>query len=78
MAISVAGCAFALALFRTGWKIHALPGELYCERNGEKLEPFTLIARVADGEVKAEEWTAICARLGIADESVIVVKQAHA
>lgn len=78
MAIGVAGGVLALALFSTGWKIHALPGELYCEKDGESLEPFAVMGKVARGEMTEEEWSNLCTRLGIADLPVIATHQAHA
>lgn len=37
MARGIAGCAFCLVLLRDGWTFHTLPGQMFCEKNGERI-----------------------------------------
>jgi hypothetical protein len=70
MARAVAGCAFALALLRDGWTFHTLPGEMYCEKNSERLQPFHVATKLSRGELSPTEWLEMCARLGITNLSL--------
>jgi heat shock protein HtpX len=70
IARGVAGCALALALLRDEWIFHTLPGEMYCEKNGERLQPFQVANKLGRGELSPTEWREICTRLGIANLSL--------
>jgi len=66
--ISVLGAAFALALHAQGWAIEAEPGESIVARKGDAtVEPFTIVAKLAAGELKLDDWQKQCASLGIAN-----------
>jgi heat shock protein HtpX len=67
MAAGVAGCALALALSADGWTFHTMPGEMYCEKKGQRLEPFVLTRQLTKGEITAEQWRELCATTGIMD-----------
>ena len=59
------GCALCLVLLRQGWTFHTLPGEMYCEKNGMKLEPFAMVERLDQRRITAEQWKEMCTRAGI-------------
>jgi hypothetical protein len=70
MAVALAGCALALLLLDKEWTFHTLPGEMYCEKNGERLQPFTTARMLATGELPPEKWRESCIRLEIAGLSL--------
>ena len=78
MARGIAGCGFCLALLRDGWTFHTLPGQMFCEKNGERIQPFQLVRRVSTGELPVEEWQEMCARIGIQDLPLIVEQSSAA
>jgi Zn-dependent protease with chaperone function len=78
MASGLAGCALALALYRSGWAFHTLPGEAYCEKNGRRLEPFALTADLKADKVAQEKWKELCEASGISDLSLQVEAAAAA
>lgn len=47
MARVTAVLALVLALLDDGWAGHAQAGEMYCEKNGEWLDPFDLVQQLA-------------------------------
>lgn len=71
MARGITGCALCLLLLRDGWNFHTLPGQMFCEKNGERIQPFQLVRSVSTGELSVEKWQETCARLGIQDLPLI-------
>ncbi|MAG36555.1 MAG: hypothetical protein CL878_09980 [Dehalococcoidia bacterium] len=65
-AASTLGAALAVVLVQEGWLLHALPGELYLDRNGEKISPFEVVPRLAAGTLNPEAWQQQCVTAGIA------------
>lgn len=65
MARSTAGCALCLVLLRNGWTFHTLPGEMYCEKNGQRLEPFQLVLKLDRRQITAGRWKELCSSAGI-------------
>lgn len=64
---SVLDTGLALALRESGWTIYAPPGEpVAFARGEERVEPFGVSEALASGELSREDWTARCARAGIA------------
>jgi Zn-dependent protease with chaperone function len=64
---SALGCALALALHRAGWTIHSEVGEpLWLGRESHRIELFSIVPRLENGELSAQDWQAQCAELGIA------------
>jgi hypothetical protein len=78
MARGIAGSAFCLVLLRNGWTFHTLPGQMFCEKNGEHIHPFKLVRSVSTGELSVEQWQETCARLGIQDLPLIVEQSSAA
>lgn len=78
MARGIAGSAFCLVLLRNGWTFHTLPGQMFCEKNGEHIQPFKLVRSVSTGELSVEQWQETCARLGIQDLPLIVEQSSAA
>ncbi|MBI3270106.1 MAG: M48 family metallopeptidase [Planctomycetes bacterium] len=65
-AITTFGAAFALALRRGGWRLSCLPGEpVRLERDGEALEPFDILPKLAAKTLAPEAWLRRCASLQI-------------
>lgn len=67
---SLLAMALGTALIQRGWVLHSRPGELYIEREGQRINPFLLIHRLSDGQITAEEWSAKSRELGIDDKSL--------
>jgi heat shock protein HtpX len=59
--------AFAMALLRHGWTLHASPGELYLSRGEDCCDPFSAIRRLQDGSLPSVKWVAQCQELGIVE-----------
>jgi len=78
MARAVTGCALCLVLLRDGWTFHTLPGQMFCEKNGERLQPFQLVRSVSKGELSVEKWQEMCARTGIQDLPLIMEQSSAA
>ena len=78
MARGITGCAFCLVLLRAGWTFHTLPGQMFCEKNGERIQPFQLVRSVSTGELSVEKWQETCARAGIQDLPLIVEQSSAA
>jgi hypothetical protein len=57
----------ALVLYDSEWQLNALPGYLEFQRNEKKVDPFSLVASLASGETKPEDWLAFCDEAGIAN-----------
>jgi hypothetical protein len=56
-AMQLLGTGLAIALLKRGWTVSALPGEdVVFSLDGESLTPFSDVARLARGELTAEEW----------------------
>ena len=68
--MQVMGAALALAASLAGAELRCMPGELYFERNGTKMEPFSILPQMAKGEMPAQEWGRICGALGLADQDL--------
>lgn len=78
MARGISGCALCLVLLRDDWTFHTLPGQMFCEKNGESIQPFKLVRSVSTGELSVEKWQEMCARTGIQDLTLIVEQSAAA
>jgi len=62
------GAALSVALVSRDFVVVAPPGgEVILRKDDVNLEPFKLRERLATGELKAEPWRELCARIGIAD-----------
>ena len=67
-AAEVFGSALALALYATGWRLSALPGEpVVLESKGVSIKPFTVVADLSSGALTDSEWLATCERGGISN-----------
>ncbi len=64
-AAGILAIALALTLSKTGWSLHAMPGELYFQRGDKSIEPFLVIDQLASGKLKAETWQQQCEEAGI-------------
>jgi len=60
---SLLGTALALALVNQGWRLHCAPGELYLDREGERIDPFKLISQLSDGTVSKQAWAEKCKKM---------------
>ena len=79
MARTVAGCAVSLTLLRNGWTVRTAPGEpMTFAHDGTQLEPFTMLQKVSQGEMKPEAWKSWCEEMGIATLPVSAVFAAGA
>jgi Zn-dependent protease with chaperone function len=78
MTRGIAGCAFCLVLLHDGWTFHTLPGQMFCEKNGERIQPFKLVRSVSTGELSAEKWQEMCERAGIRDLPLIMEQSSAA
>ena len=67
MAQRLLGQALAVALARQGWILHALPGELYFQKDEIKLDPFMVASRLAADKLQPEAWREQCVAAGISD-----------
>lgn len=65
LARNVIGFAFSLLLLNDGWTCHALPGEMYCEKNGQRIDPFEIIHKLDRRQITADHWKELCTRAGI-------------
>jgi len=65
IARNVVGCALCLVLLKNGWTFHALPGEMYAEKDGQKVEPFTVVQKLDRRQLTVEQWKEICSRAEI-------------
>jgi heat shock protein HtpX len=67
LATSVVGCALAIALHEQGWKIEApVGGRVRASASDRTIEPFTIVPRLANGDLRPEAWEKKCGTLGIA------------
>jgi hypothetical protein len=67
-AVRVLGAGLILALRRAGWDLHVPVGEeLFCERAGVRIKPFTIIQQLSAGELSEDEWQRECEQAGIAE-----------
>jgi hypothetical protein len=67
-AAGVVGCALAVALHARGHSLRCVPGAPVSFHHGERqVEPFGVLAALADGRLPAAEWQAACEALRIAD-----------
>lgn len=66
MAQAAVGCALCLTLLRAGWTFHMLPGDSFCEKDGKRLAPFDMVAKVGRREISAAQWLEMCSEAGIA------------
>jgi hypothetical protein len=65
------GAAFASSLQSQGWSTSVLPGEdVTLELQGVAVHPFTVVRRMADGQMKKEDWQKKCAEGGFSDLSL--------
>lgn len=67
MARNLAGCALAVALYQRGWTFHALPGEMYCEKDGYRIEPFIVTRKLSFREMSDNDWQHLCVAAAIAN-----------
>lgn len=64
----VVGCALAAALHARGHSLRCVPGAPISFHAGERqVEPFGVLASLADGRLPAAEWQATCETFGITD-----------
>ena len=57
MTTNVLGTAFALALHENGWAVESELGKaIRLTNNGLAIEPFVLLAEIAEGKVTREQW----------------------
>jgi Zn-dependent protease with chaperone function len=68
---SLLGIAFGLTLMNNGWQLHSLPGVFHLELNGERINPFTCIQQLSNGEISNEAWVKKCQAFGIADLQLV-------
>jgi len=68
---NVAGCALSLALLHDGWTCHALPGEMYCEKNGQRIDPFEIVQKVDRRQLTPAQWKDLCTQAGIINLSLL-------
>lgn len=62
----VVGSAIAAKLHDAGWVCAAMPGQpVTFLRDGRTFEPFSMLTRVASGDVSAEQWAEECRGAGI-------------
>jgi hypothetical protein len=62
----VIGIALAVALVDAGWRMEGDPGDpITCARGAERLEPMTMTAKFASGDVSPQAWREYCDGLGI-------------
>jgi Zn-dependent protease with chaperone function len=67
-AAGVVGCALAVALHARGHSLRCVPGAPITFQEGERLvEPFGVLAALAEGRLSAPEWQAACGAFGIAE-----------
>lgn len=67
-AAGVLGCALAVALHAGGHALRCVPGAPITFHAGERqVEPFGVLAALADGRLSATEWQATCEAFGIAE-----------
>lgn len=65
---ALVGAALAVLLASRGWSIEGLPGDpVTATRDGTIIEPFTVVPRLAAGELSAEEWRTVCRDADIAE-----------
>ena len=74
----VAGCALCLALLRDGWRFYTLPGQMYCEKNEHRLEPFQIVVALDRRQITADQWKDFCTRTGIINLSLEPDAAVHA
>ena len=60
---SLLSTAVALALVNHGWRLHAGPGELYLDRDGEQVDPFKVVGQLSDGTVSKQAWAETCTKM---------------
>ena len=68
------GIAVSLILLERGWKVHTQPAVLQFSRDGETLDAFGLVNDLLVGTLSPEDWVQKCLHLGIAEETLAVVK----
>jgi heat shock protein HtpX len=67
-AAGVVGCALAAALHAGGHSLRCVPGAPVSFLHGERrIEPFGVLAALADGRLSAAEWQATCEAFRIAE-----------
>ena len=67
-AAGVLGCALAVALRARGHRLRCVPGAPITFHSGERqIEPFGVVAALADGRLTAADWQATCEAFGIAE-----------
>src|ERR1700682_4665633 len=57
-----------------GWRVHIQPAVLQFRRDGETLDAFGLVNDLLVGTLSPEDWVQKCLHLGIAEETLGVVK----
>jgi heat shock protein HtpX len=63
----VTGSALAVALARAGYTVNCFPGApVTFHKEGQSLDPFTILPRLITSELSADAWRQQCAELGIA------------
>ena len=61
------GCALAVALHRQGWELSCVPGAAVAfRRDAAVVQPFSVMSRLASGELSGESWRDQCQTAGIA------------
>lgn len=68
------GIAVSLLLLEKGWIAHIQPAVLQFSRDGETLGAFGLVNDLLVGTQSPEDWVQKCLHLGIAEETLGVVK----
>jgi hypothetical protein len=68
------GIAVSLILLEKGWKVDTQPAVLQFSRDGETLDAFGLANVLLVGTLAPDDWVQKCLHLGIAEETLGVVK----
>jgi hypothetical protein len=68
------GITVSLIRLEKGWKVHTQPAVLQFSRDGETLDAFGLVNDLLVGTLSPEDWVQKCLHLGIAEETLGVVK----
>jgi heat shock protein HtpX len=64
-AVELLGVALGLVLLDHGWTMFAQPGQFYLKRGDEELNPLSMVAHLADGDITREAWIERCQSLGV-------------
>lgn len=63
---SILGSALSARLHDAGWRCDAAPGKaIVFSRDGQTIEPFTMVSKLHSNELAGESWTETCRAAGI-------------